>query len=373
MPRETIDLPYQIDYLAILDEDGHPDEDLDPGLPDELLLDMHRSMLLSRRFDERMLNMQRQGRIGTFAPVKGQEAAQTGAVAALETDDWMIPSYRETAAFLWRGREKPVATMVDLLLYNGGYYQGSESAHELNALPVSIPISGHILHAAGIAYAMKYRDSGEVALVFFGDGATSEGDFHEGMNFASTFQCPVIFVCQNNQWAISVPREEQTESKTLAQKALAYGMPGIQVDGNDLLAMCAATQEAVERARNGEGPTMIEAVTYRLSLHTTADDPTRYRDEEEVKEWEKREPIPRIQTYLKERDLFSDDDIDELEEELDKQIKKAVEQAENRMDELKDEHLSIFDHLYAEMPPYLQEQRDELAAELESTKEVASG
>lgn len=370
MPRETIDLPYQIDYLTIFDEDGQLDKDLEPDLSDDLLHEMHRCMLLSRRFDEQMLNLQRQGRIGTFAPVKGQEAAQVGSVAALQAADWMVPSFRETAAFAWRGRDDAIGTMVNLLLYNGGYYQGNKMPEDAHNLPVAVPVSSQILHAVGLAYAMKYRQTDEVTLVYFGDGATSEGDFHEGMNFASVFDAPVIFVCQNNQWAISIPREEQTESKTLAQKALGYGMPGIQVDGNDVLAVYAATHEAVERARSGEGPTLIECVTYRLSLHTTADDPTRYRDEDEVQQWEEREPLPRIQNYMKQKDLLSDDDIEELEDDIREQIKSAIEQYEEQSEELDRDVLSIFEHIHAEMPPYLQEQRDLLAAELEKTKEA---
>jgi pyruvate dehydrogenase E1 component alpha subunit len=205
-----------------------------------------------------------------------------------------------------------------------------------------------------------------VVVTFFGDGATSEGDFHEAMNFAGVWQTPTIFVCQNNQWAISVPRAHQTKSKTLAQKALAYGVPGRQVDGNDVLAVYAAAEEAAERARSGEGPTMIECVTYRLSMHTTADDPTRYRDEDEVKTWQEREPISRFQNYLKKKGLLSDGDIEELEEEIKAQIQEAVNRAEQRMEELGDQGLTMFDHMYAEKPPYLQEQRDELAAELEA-------
>ncbi|NDJ85154.1 MAG: pyruvate dehydrogenase (acetyl-transferring) E1 component subunit alpha [Chloroflexi bacterium] len=365
MARKTIDLPYQIEYLSIFDEEGNLDEDLEPDISDDLLLDMHRCMLLSRRFDERMLNMQRQGRIGTFALVQGQEASQVGSVAVLQAEDWMVPSYRETAAIAWRGRQQPVETMVKLLLYNAGFYQGSASEREEHNFPTSVPVSSQILHAVGLAYGSKYREAGEVVMVYFGDGATSEGDFHEAMNFGSVFQTPTIFVCQNNQWAISIPREEQTESKTLAQKALGYGMPGIQVDGNDLLAVYAATQEAIARARKGDGPTMIECVTYRLSLHTTADDPTRYREDEEVERWAEREPLTRIQNYLKQKELLDDKAIEKLEDEIKAQIKDAVEEFENRSEELKDQALTMFEHIYAEIPAYLQEQRDELAIELE--------
>jgi len=364
MPREIVDLAYQIERLSILDEDGDLDEELEPDAPDELLLRFHRAMLLGRRFDERMLKLQRQGRIGTFAPIKGQEASQLGAVAALRESDWMAPSFREAAAQLWRGQ-----SMEGILLYYGGYMRGGAIQEGVNNLPVAVPVGTQTLHAVGIGYGMRYRERDDVTMVFFGDGATSEGDFHEALNFAGVFQAPVIFVCQNNQYAISIPRSHQTQSKTLAQKALAYGVPGMQVDGNDVLAVYAAAQEAVERARSGEGPTLIENVTYRLSMHTTSDDPDRYRNEEEVEKWEARDPIPRFQGYLKQKELLNDDEIASLEEEIDAEIKEAVKRAEEQMKDLDQEPLSMFEHLYAEMPPYLQEQREALAQELDLRKE----
>lgn len=369
MPREVLDLPHQVEYLSILDEDGNLlDEDLEPDIPEDRLLELHRTMLLARRFDERMLQLQRQGRIGTFAPIKGQEAAQLGIVAALRDTDWMVPSFREQAASLWRGQ-----SMESFLLVYGGFYQGNELPEDTRNLPVAVPVGTQPLHAVGLSYGRKYLDTDDVVVTFFGDGATSEGDFHEAMNFAGVWQTPTIFVCQNNQYAISVPRARQTNSETLAQKALAYGIPGLQVDGNDILAVYSAAEEAAERARSGGGPTMIECVTYRLTMHTTADDPSRYRDEEEVKKWEKREPIPRFQTYLKNKDLLSDEDIEETESEIKEEIQEAVDSAEKRMKELEDEALTMFEHMYAEMPPYLQEQRDELAEELQAAQGGSNG
>jgi len=359
MPRKEIDLPYRLEYLSILDENGEVDKNLEPNIPDELLLKLHRAMLLGRRFDERLLQLQRQGRMGTFAPITGQEAAQIGAIATLDSSDWLVPAFREMAAELWRGKK-----MQNVILLYAGYNEGGEIAPDLNNLPVAIPVGSQTLHAVGLSYAMKYREKKQVAMVFFGDGATSEGDFHEALNFAGVFQTPTIFVCQNNHWAISVPRSRQTRSKTLAQKALAYGVPGIQVDGNDVLAVYSAAKEAVERARSGEGPTMIECITYRMSVHTTADDPKRYRKEEEVEEWVKRDPLIRFQTYLKNKGLIGDDQIDTLEEEIKAEIKAAVDQTEKRMEELGDP-LAMFEHLFAELPPYLQEQRQELKLELQ--------
>ena len=351
MPRETLELDRQVECLTVLAESGEVDEELLPDLGDDRLHALHRAMLLSRRFDERMLTLQRQGRIGTFAPVKGQEASQLGAMAALSEKDWFVPSFRETAAAIWRG-----TPLSGLLLYNAGYNEGGAIDEAQHDLPISIPVGTQIPHAAGLGYAAKYRDDGEVAIVFFGDGATSEGDFHEGLNFAALYATPTLFLCQNNQWAISVPRDKQTRSRTLAQKALAYGMPGVQVDGNDLFAVYLATSEAAERARRGEGPTLIECVTYRLSVHTTADDPSRYRSEEEVEQWQQRDPISRLQAYLRGRGLLDDDAVERLEDEVGQEIDQAWEETERRMQEL-DDPLPMFEHVYAEPPPYLEEQR----------------
>jgi pyruvate dehydrogenase E1 component alpha subunit len=367
MPRRVIELPYQVEYISVLNEDGELDDELEPELESELLLRLHRGMLLGRRFDERMLKLQRQGRIGTFAPIQGQEASQLGAVAALRESDWMVPAFRESAAQLWRGQ-----SMKNILLYYGGYQEAARVEERAHNMPTAIPVATQVPHAAGIAYAIKYRGEDQVAMTFFGDGATSEGDFHEALNFAGVFGVPAVFVCQNNQWAISVPRSHQTRSKTIAQKALAYGIPGVQVDGNDVLAVYVAASEAVERARAGDGATLVENITYRLSVHTTADDPTKYRSEEEVEEWEKKDPIPRYQNYLKEKDLLSDDDIEQLEEEIKEEIRTAVSQAEEEMKQLGDP-LLMFDHVYAEMPPYLEAQREGLARALGKGTEEADG
>ncbi len=360
MPREIIELPYTVDHLSILDPDGNVDESLEPDLSDELLLRLHRAMLLGRRFDERMLRMQRQGRIGTFAPIKGQEAANVGAAAVLRDSDWMAVSFRETASQLMRGQ-----SMSDLLLYYGGYNEGGFVPEGVNTLPVSIPVASQALHAVGLAWAIKYREKDDIAMAFFGDGATSQGDFYEALNFAGVYRVPAVFICQDNQWAISLPRSRQTASKTLAQKAFAAGIPGIQVDGNDVLAVYVASKEAADRARAGDGPTLIEAVTYRMSVHTTSDDPKRYRTDEEVGDWERRDPIVRFQTYLKQKQLLDDEKIGALEEEIDQEIRDAVDQAEKKMGEPVDA-LVMFDDIYAEPHPYLLDQRQELADELKA-------
>jgi len=363
MPRKPIDLALGVDYLSILDEDGKVDKKLEPEIAGDLLLRLYRMMVLGRAFDDRLLTLQRQGRIGTFGPTTGQEASQLGAVAVLEPSDWFVPSFRETAAELWRGR-----TMEGVILTYGGYNEGGKG-HEgdFKNFPVSIPVATQVLHAAGVGWSIKYRGKKDVAMTFFGDGGTSEGDFHEGMNVAGVYQLPVIFVCQNNQWAISLPRSKQTRSKTLAQKALAYGFPGIQVDGNDVLAVYSAAKEAAGRARSGGGPTLIECVTYRMKMHTTADDPKRYRKEEEVKAWEKRDPITRFQKYLNEKGLLSDEKNNSMQKELQEEIKRAVEKAEEEMKRLGDP-LYMFEHVYAEPPAHLNEQRQELAAETAGEK-----
>jgi pyruvate dehydrogenase E1 component alpha subunit len=349
MPRTVLPLALQVEHLSILDSDGHLDAALEPDIPADALRAMHRAMLLGRRLDERMLRLQRQGRIGTFAPIKGQEAAQIGSAACLEPRDWMVPSFRETAAMLHRGWP-----IEKLLAFFAGYLEGGQPGPEQHDLPIAIPVATQLPHAVGLAYAAQYRGDDAVVMAYFGDGATSEGDFHEAANFAGVWHVPVVFVCQNNQWAISVPLKKQTHSRTLAQKALAYGFPGLQVDGNDVLAVYAACREAVDRARAGDGPTLIECVTYRLAMHTTADDPNKYRSEAEVKEWERKDPLARFAAYLQKRDLLEAG----LEEAVDAEIAAAVRRFEAMPPA---DPLTMFDHAYAEMPRHLAEQRREAA------------
>lgn len=365
MPKREIDLPFKVEYLSILDENGQADSELAPQLQDDFLLRLYRGMLIGRKFDERMLILQRQGKMGTFAPIKGQEA-QVGAVAALEVDDWMAPSFREAAAEIWRGR-----SMESILLYYSGFNEGGYVPEDVHDLPTSIPVGSQMLHAVGIGYAMKYRREKKVVMTFFGDGATSQGDFHEAMNFASVYQVPAVIICQNNHWAISLPRSQQTHSATIAQKALAYDMRGIQVDGNDILAVYKASKDAVDRARNGGGPTFIEMITYRLSLHTTADDPKKYRSEEEVREWEKRDPITRFEKYLRDKGILSDEKIEAIGGDVQSEIRTA----EQRWSELVDkgiDPLEMFSHAYAELPKALAAQKEELRRELELKSENAA-
>lgn len=353
MPRTLIEPQFTIEHLSILDSDGNLDTALEPAIPADDLKRLYRSMLLARRFDERMLRLQRQGRIGTFAPIKGQEAAQLGSVSTLRRSDWMVPSFRETASMLWRGW-----SMEKILLFFAGYLEGGEPGPDRHDLPICIPVATQLPHAVGLAYAAQYRGDDAVVMAYCGDGATSEGDFHEAMNFAGVWHVPVVFVVQNNQWAISIPLKKQTHSRTIAQKALAYGFPGLQVDGNDILAVHAASREALERARRGEGPTLIECVTYRLGVHTTSDDPTKYRSAEEVAAWERKDPLTRFGAYLQKRNLLEAG----LEEEIAEEIARGVAAFEATAAA---DPLTMFDHAYAEPPAALEAQRAEMRAQLE--------
>src|SRR5436309_8848488 len=350
MPRIAVEPRFQVEYLSILDSDGNLDTALEPKLADNELKSLYRAMLIGRRLDERMVRLQRQGRIGTFAPTKGQEAAQMGSIFTLRPTDWMVPSFRETAAMIWRGWP-----IEKLLRFFAGHLEGGQPEPDQHDLPITIPVATQLPHAVGLAYAAQYRGDDVVVMAYFGDGATSEGDFHEALNFAGVWHVPVVFVCQNNQWAISVPLKKQTHSRTIAQKALAYGLPGIQVDGNDVLAVYAASREAVERARAGDGPTLIECVTYRLGVHTTADDPTKYRTDQEVREWERKDPLTRFRAYLEKKDLLEDG----LEQRVDEEIAQAVRRFEAAPPA---DPPTMFEHAYATPPPGLLAQRDEMAA-----------
>jgi pyruvate dehydrogenase E1 component alpha subunit len=351
MPRQRHDLP-PVECLSILDADGRVDQALEPAIPPEELIRLYRTFLLARRFDERMLSLQRQGRIGTYLPTRGHEAAVLGSIAALRPTDWLVPVWREWPAYVWRGWP-----LEHLILLYAGYTDGMRVPDGHRDLPVCIPVASHVPHAVGVAYAARYKREGSVTLCYFGDGASSHGDCQEALNFAGIFQVPAVFVCVNNQWAISVPRTRQTRAPSLAQKAVAYGFPGVQVDGNDLLGVYVATRDAVERARQGGGPTLVEAVTYRLGPHSTADDPTKYRSDAELKAWEAKEPLPRFRRYLEAKGLVDAARHAALETEVDAEVRAAIERAEARMQEARP--LDMFEQVYAERPAELEAQRRE--------------
>nr|WP_158058890.1 pyruvate dehydrogenase (acetyl-transferring) E1 component subunit alpha [Halorussus halophilus] len=333
------------------------EEDLD--ISAETVEEMYRLQVLARTFDEKAVKLHRQGRIGTYAPLQGQEAAQVGAAAALAEADYCLPTYRDHAMYLARGL--PLEEVLVYLLGEGNYVD-QQDPETLRTFPPAIPIATQVPHAVGISMAADYKGDDCAALVSFGDGATSEGDFHEGMNFAGVFDAPTVFFCQNNQWAISVPRERQTAAATIAQKAHAYGFEGIRVDGNDVLAVYRAVKESLERAKAGEGPRLIEAVTYRQGAHTTTDDPSVYRDDEEVDEWAKRDPVDRTRDYLELAHGWSEEADDEVHEWAEQRVAEAVVTAEERTGLDVDD---IFDHVYAKTTSRLDAQRGRVVDEPE--------
>ena len=343
------------DLVRVLDADGHRIEGRDvPPLSDERLVGMYRDMVCSRHFDERAVSLQRQGRIGTYAPLAGQEASQVGSTYALDEDDWILYQYREHGAVVVRD------ALEAYLPYWVGYEEGNGDVADANVFPLNITIADHIPHAVGMAWASKLKGESKAFVCHFGDGATSEGDFHEGLNFAGVFDTPSVFLCHNNQWAISVPTERQTTSATFAAKAEAYGFDGVRVDGMDPLAMYQVTKEAVERARNGEDetprPTLVEAVQYRYGAHTTADDPTAYRDDDEIEEWRRWDPIDRLETFLRETGRLDDERVDAIENE----IRDHVADTLATVEDLEADPDDMFEYTYAETPPHLEAQRDEL-------------
>jgi len=307
--------------LTLISPDGTVGDRLPITL--EEMRRLYSDMVEARTYDHKCMAMQRQGRLATYAPFEGQEAAQIGAAAALRPDDWVAATYRD-AALMWR------AGYPWRLLVAGrtGDERGGQAPDGVNVLPPSITVGGHMIHAVGLAWAEALRGSDRVALTSFGDGATSEGDFHEAMNFAAVFNTPTVFLCQNNGFAISYPRAEQTRSESIAMKAEGYGMPGVLVDGNDVAAVFEVVSTAVTRARSGEGPTLIEAVTYRLGPHTTADDPSRYRDEDEAVEWRAKDPLERVRLLLEKAGGWTPEWQAELENRASDVIEEAVAMAE---------------------------------------------
>ena len=350
MPARTV-FTASIESVSILDEHGRFDAQLGADLiPDEDVIKLYEAMAVSRQFDQIAFKLQRSGRMGTYPENRGQEAASLGTAYALNNDDWLVPCYRENTGLFWRG-----LPMEYILLHWMGDERGNQIPAELCITPLAIPIGTQMLHAAGLAWACKYRKEDRLACTFFGDGATSEGDFHEAMNFAANLDLPVIFLCQNNGWAISVPTKIQCSAPTLAQRGLAYGMDSIQCDGNDIFAVVKVVKEAARRAREEHRPTFIEAVTYRLGDHTTADDARRYRDEAELQLWMQRDPLVRLRNYLTERKLWDSSKEDVLQTKAKEQVAAAAKRAEEIAATPSSE---IFDAMYAEIPDEVRRQRD---------------
>jgi 2-oxoisovalerate dehydrogenase E1 component alpha subunit len=319
----------------------------------ELLRSFYRGMVLTRTFDLKAVSLQRTGRLGTYAVSLGQEAVAVGIASAMREEDVIVPSYRDNGALLWRGMK-----MEEILLFWGGDERGNQSSGPAHDFPYCIPVGSQAPHAAGVAYAFRLRKEPRVAVCLFGDGATSKGDVWEAMNFAGVWKLPVVFVANNNQWAISVPLRLQTAAQTLAQKAIAAGFSGEQVDGNDVIAMHAAAADAIAAAREGKGPRLIEALTYRLSDHTTADDAGRYRPPEEVQARWKEEPIARLRSHLVGQKAWGKSDEEQLVAECQQRVEAAVERY-LAMPPRRPE--TMFDHLYAELPEVYAAQREELA------------
>jgi 2-oxoisovalerate dehydrogenase E1 component alpha subunit len=324
----------------------------------DTLQTLYRWMVLTRTFDARAIALQRTGRIGTYASCLGQEAVGVGIGHAMNSDDVLVPSFREQGAQLYRG-----VTLTELLLYWGGDERGSDFCVAREDFPVSITVGGHAPHAAGVALAFKLRAEARAAVCVFGDGATSKGDVYEAMNIAGAWQLPVVFVVNNNQWAISTPRAEQTAAPTLAAKALATGFNGEQVDGNDVAAVSRVIGAAVDRARNGEGPHLVECLTYRLGDHTTVDDASRYRDDAEVSQWWQKDPVARLRKLMTEAGSWTKEDEKQLLQDCSSKVE-AAESAYLNMPPQAPE--SIFDHMYASIPTDLARQRATMLAHHES-------
>jgi pyruvate dehydrogenase E1 component alpha subunit len=331
---------------VIGDGEGIPDGEID-GLSEADLRELHRQLVLMRTYDERSVVYHRQGRIGTYAIYWGHEAMQVGSAFALERDDWIFPSYRESAIGLLRGM--PAATVLS---WWRGHPAGWWNPLDYNVASICVPIATHVPHAAGLAWGKKLRGEKTVAIAYFGDGATSEGAFHEGANFAGVLRAPVILFCNNNQWAISTPLSAQTAAPTLADKAIGYGMPGVRVDGADVLAVYEATRDAVARARAGEGPTFVEAVTYRSAPHATADDPSVYIDPERVEEAKRDECLGRYERYLRRLGLLDDAAVEAVREEAADVMRAGIAAAEA---EPPADPSLVFEHAYVEPPPGLRD------------------
>jgi pyruvate dehydrogenase E1 component alpha subunit len=346
---------WEIHYTQFLDEQGRANAPLPAFARDTAaLVDLYRWMVLMRVYDAKAIALQRTGQLGTYAPIIGQEAIQAGIGSAMASDDVFLMTYREQGVQLMRG-----VTMTELFLYWSGDERGSDFAGPRRDFPICITIGAHATHAAGAAYAIKLRREPRAVVCALGDGATSKGDFYEGLNAAGTWKLPLIFFVSNNQWAISVPRERQTSAQTLAQKGLAAGLPSEQIDGNDVIAVRDCLDRALARARGGEGATVIEALTYRLSDHTTADDASRYRSADEVADAWKREPNLRLRAYLTACGAWDKTREDALVKESNERVQAAV-QAYIDTPRLKPE--AMFEHLYAVLPASLEAQRAGIGA-----------
>ncbi|WP_227395663.1 pyruvate dehydrogenase (acetyl-transferring) E1 component subunit alpha [Jeotgalibacillus aurantiacus] len=340
----------KFEMFQILDEEGKiVNEDAMPDLSDEQLQELMSRMVYTRILDQRSISLNRQGRLGFYAPTAGQEASQIASHYALEKEDWVVPGYRDVPQIIWHG-----LPLAQAFLFSRGHFKGNNSPEGVNVLPPQIIIGAQYIQTAGIALGLKKRGKKAVAITYTGDGGSSQGDFYEGINFAGAYGAPAIFVVQNNQFAISTPRDKQTKGRTIAQKAVSAGIPGILVDGMDPLAVYAATRDARDRAVAGEGPTLIETLCYRYGPHTMAgDDPTRYRTDDMDTEWEKKDPLVRFRKFLEEKGLWNEEKENEVIEKAKEEIKAAIKEAD---DTPKQKVTELMDIMYEEMPFNLKEQ-----------------
>jgi pyruvate dehydrogenase E1 component alpha subunit len=329
------------------------------GLDKESLVELYRRMVLIRRADQEALNLQRQGELGLWGQYMGQEAIHVGAVAALNPDDWIFPSYREFGMAMCRGVDP-----TEMLTFFRGLSHGPYEPRKFHFAPLTIVVAAQIPHAVGFAMGSRLKGSKDVTLVSFGDGATSKGDWHEAMNFAGVYRAPVVFLCQNNHWAISVPLAKQTAG-SIAERAQGYGFPGIRIDGNDVLGVLAAIRAAAERARRGEGPYLVEAMTYRMGAHTTSDDPTRYRMQSELEKWSSKDPISRYRTWLEQQGLLEE----ATRIAFDREAESVAEGMRTRLRALTPAPAgeAVFGRVYGNPPESFIEQRDEFESSLESS------
>jgi pyruvate dehydrogenase E1 component alpha subunit len=358
-PNATLcDSDPDVGLFTVLREDGSADPATDPSVPAEVLLSAYRHMRRLRLLDARMILLQRQGRVGFYGACTGQEAVPIGTGLVTQKNDWVFPALREQSVMLVRGF--PLREFIAQVFGNAGDVQkgrqmpSHQSGRSVNQVSWSSCIGPQIPQAVGAAMAMKLRKEPNVSFGFCGDGATSQPDFHAAMHFASTFQAPAVIVCQNNHWSISVPTARQTAARTIAVKGRAYAMTSVRVDGNDLLAIYKVLGDAAARARRGEGPTFVEALTYRIGAHSTSDDPTRYRSDAEVESWKKKDPVDRLAKHLRLLGLVDDAHEARLDEELTAEIAQAVNEVEAMGAPQRE---SLFDDVYAEMPRHLREQR----------------
>ena len=343
-----------IDYLQIMDENGNVDKSLvPPDLSDDKIVEMYRNMCFARTLDAKMLSLQREGRAATYAPLVGEEATQIGSAMAMRSNDYFVPNFRQHGVFLVRGYP-----LENFITYWKGFEDGSRGLKEIKSLDVAVPVGTQMPHAAGLAFAMKYKGADSAVVSYVGDGGTSEGDFYEAMNFAGVYKLRLVIIIENNQWAISVPRKKQTAAETLAQKAIAAGIKGIQVDGNDVIAVYKATKDALANAK--DGPTLIECVTYRMSMHTTSDDPTKYRSEEEVNAWKAKDPIKRVKLYLMGKNLWNDELESKMNAEHESAIDAAVEKVEK---EFRPDPKSMYKNIYSFMPDVLNNELNDALSE----------